>query len=306
MHCNTPAVIVFVPFGSAHYRKASQRLDFCFTRPLSKSLYSTVNTSRSKTEFRKCVSSPLREETYKNIFCADVVNVQCFGLFMDLLKVHQRCFFLNEHLHKHHKSDTDGFTIITGFFGVESLIAGIFTLKKHDRDRFNGFWNLRIMFENRWTGRRWRELSNCHRDSKMLYETSFLARNLLAYPVHSIDFRAKERLLAVYINNIYVYQDDKLRTNSAIPYLGFILPGFTVNINNQPRIHFFGHIWASKAVAMATSNREENHIFPTCICHLFAAISRVAFGSLVKMALENSLIEKYEKFIGQFHRNHKI
>ena len=90
---------------------------------------STVNPSRSETEFGKCVSSPLRDETYKNIFRADVVHVQCFGLFTDLLKVHQRCFFLNEHLHKRHKSDTDGFTVITGFFGVESLVAGIFTPK---------------------------------------------------------------------------------------------------------------------------------------------------------------------------------
>ena len=62
---------------------------------------------------------------------------------------------------------------------------------------------------------------------------------------------------------------------------------------------------------MATSNREENHIFP--ICHLFATISRVAFGknifkfdNLVKTLLENSLIEKNEKFIWVFHRNHKI
>ena len=59
------------------------------------------------------------ERRHKNIFRADVVDVQCFGLFTDLLKVHQRCFFLNEHLHKR----------ITGFFGVESLIAGICTPK---------------------------------------------------------------------------------------------------------------------------------------------------------------------------------
>ena len=76
LRCNTPAVIVFVPFGSAHCREASQKLDFCFTQRLRESLCSTVNPSRSKTEFGKCVSSPLREETYKNIFRADVVDVQ--------------------------------------------------------------------------------------------------------------------------------------------------------------------------------------------------------------------------------------
>ena len=39
------------------------------------------------------------------------------------------CGNLAEYLHKRHKSDTDGFTTITGFFGVESLIADIFTPK---------------------------------------------------------------------------------------------------------------------------------------------------------------------------------
>ena len=75
LRCDLPAVIVFVPFGSAHCQEASRKLDFCFTRQLSESLCSTVNLSRSKTEFRKCVSSPLQEETYKNIFRADVVDV---------------------------------------------------------------------------------------------------------------------------------------------------------------------------------------------------------------------------------------
>ena len=68
------------------------------------------------------------------------------------------------------------------------------------------------MFENSRAGRRWRELSNCHQESKMLYETfavSLFARNWhlwnyrladspLAYRVRSTDFRVKERLLAVY------------------------------------------------------------------------------------------------------------
>ena len=130
LRCNTPAVIVFVPLGSAHCREASQKLDFCFTRRLNESLCSTVRKPKSlKNRVRKMhFFSPARG-TYKNIFRADVVDVQCFRLFTDLLKVHQRCFFLNEHLHKRHKFDTDGFAVITGFFGVESLIADIFTPK---------------------------------------------------------------------------------------------------------------------------------------------------------------------------------
>ena len=58
------------------------------------------------------------------------------------------------------------------------------------------------------------------------------------------------------MNNIYVYQDDELRMNSAVPYLGFMLLAFTVNINNQPRIHFlvtYGHqrllLWQQAIVA---------------------------------------------------------
>lgn len=127
LRCHTPAMIVFVPFGSAYCREASRKLDFCFTQQLSKSLCSTVNPSRSKIEFRKCVSSPLWEETNKNRFRADVVNVRCFGLFTDLVKVHQRCF-LYEHLHKRQNWHTRRYNT-AGFFVWHGIVHWIFAPK---------------------------------------------------------------------------------------------------------------------------------------------------------------------------------
>ena len=56
--------------------------------------------------------TPLPHFTLKTPRKRMLRRLQCFGLFTDLLKVHQRCFFLNEHLNKRHKSDSYGFTIL--------------------------------------------------------------------------------------------------------------------------------------------------------------------------------------------------
>ena len=201
--CNTPAVIVFVPFGKCSFPRSKSEIRFL------------LHTTAKRVTLHHCKSKSLKNRVRKmrffsssrgDIFRADVVDVQCFGLFTDLLKVHQRRFFLNEHLHKRHKSDTDGFTIITGFFGVESLIAGIFAPKNMSVIASTDFETCVSCSKIGGLGV---DDVNCQTVTEIpnLCSLSFrsywrprnyrLADSPLAYRVRSTDFRAKERLLAV-------------------------------------------------------------------------------------------------------------